>query len=341
MPSEKKIGYAVIGLGALSQAAVLPAFAHAKKSQLIALVTSDKEKGATIARKFGAAHVFTYQEFERCLGLAEVDAIYIATPPGDHERRTIAAAAAGKHVLCEKPLAASVDQARRMVAACRKNAVLLMTAYRKYFDPASVRVKKMIANGDLGRIDVIHTLFTELRTWGDNSPAWLFSRELGGGGPLADLGIYCVNTARWLVGEDPVSASAVTWARDPRRYSEVEEGVSFRLDFRSGLMVQGTTSYSAGFSSFIHVHGEKGWVELAPAFAFEEERRMSGKIAGKWFSRKYNPLDEFAMEVDYFAECIRRDRNPEPDGEQGLRDLIIMRAIYHAASEGHPVNIQY
>lgn len=341
MHSKEKIGFAVVGLGALSQAAVLPAFAHSKSSRLVALVTGDKQKGSSLAQKFEAAHVFNYQEFEHCLALADVEAIYLATPPGDHEKWTLAAAAAGKHVLCEKPLAASVDQARRMVEACRNNAVHLMTAYRKYFDPASVRLKKLIVAGDLGRIDVIHTLFTELRTLGDSSPAWLFSRELSGGGPLTDLGVYCLNTSRWLVGEDPISATAIVWARDPRRYSEIEEGVSFRLDFASGLMVQGTTSYSAAFSSFIHVHGEKGWVELAPAFAFEEERRISGKIGGKWFSRKYNPLDEFALELDYFAQCIREKRNPEPDGEQGLRDLIIMQAIYRAANQGHSVNIAY
>jgi predicted dehydrogenase len=341
MHSRKKVGFAVVGLGALSQAAILPAFAHTKGSQLVALVTGDKQKGASLAQKFGTPQVFTYEEFDRCLALADVEAVYLATPPGDHEHWTLAASAAGKHVLSEKPLAASVEQGRRMVEACRKYSVYLMTAYRKYFDPASVRLKKMIVAGDLGRIDVIHTLFTEYRTFGDNSPAWLFSQQLSGGGPLADLGVYCLNTSRWLVDEDPLSASSIVWARDPRRYSEVEEGVSFRLDFASGLLIQGTTSYSAAFSSFIHVHGEKGWVELAPAFAFEEERRISGKIAGKWFSRKYNPLDEFALELDYFAKCIREKQNPEPDGEQGLRDLIIMQAIYRAAKEGHPVKIAY
>lgn len=339
--SEKKIGYAVIGLGALSQAAILPAFSHTRKSQLVAVVSGDKQKAATLAQKFAVPHVFTYDEFDRCLALPEVNAIYIATPPGDHERWTLGAAAAGKHTLCEKPLAASVRQARSMVEACRKNAVHLMTAYRKYFDPATVRLKKMITNDNLGRIDAIHTLFTEFRTFGDNSPAWLFSQEMSGGGPLTDLGVYCLNTARWLVGEDPTSASAVTWARDPRRYSQVEEGVSCRLDFASGLIVQCTTSYSAGFSSFVHVHGEKGWVELAPAFAFEEERRMSGKIAGRWFSKKYNPLDEFAIELDYFADCIRENRDPEPDGEQGMRDLVIIEAIYRSAREKSPVSIRY
>jgi predicted dehydrogenase len=341
MPAKNKLGYAVIGLGALSQAAVLPAFAHAKRSKLVALVTSDKGKGKSFAQKFNVKHVFQYDEFAQCLALPEVEAIYIALPPGRNEEFAVAAANAGKHVLCEKPLAASVEQARVMVEACRKNSVQLMTAYRKYFDPASVHLKRMVTNGELGRIDVIHALFTELRTFGDKSPSWMFERKLSGGGPLADLGIYCLNTSRWLVDEDPVSATAISWARDPRRYAEVEEGISFRLDFASGLILQGTTSYSAGFSSFIHVHGEKGWAELAPAFAFEEERRMSGKIAGKWFAKTYKPLDEFALELDYFAQCVRENKKPEPDGEQGLRDMIIIEAIYRAAKEGKPVKIVY
>jgi predicted dehydrogenase len=341
MPANNKLGYAVIGLGSLSQTAVLPAFAHSQRSQLVALVTGDKRKGKSCARKFHARHVFGYDQFAQCLRLPEVEAVYLAIPPGRNEEFAVAAAHAGKHVLSEKPLAASVEQARAMVDACRSNSVQLMTAYRKYFDPASVRLKNMIKDGDLGRIDVIHALFTEFRTWGDKSPSWMFERRLSGGGPLADLGIYCLNTSRWLVDEDPVSATAISWARDPRRYAEVEEGVSFRLDFRSGLTVQGTASYSAGFSSFLHVHGEKGWAEMAPAFAFEEERRISGKIAGKWFAKKYLPVDEFAMELDYFARCVRENQKPEPDGDEGLRDLIIMEAIYRSAREGGAVKIDY
>jgi predicted dehydrogenase len=341
MPAKKKLGYAVIGLGSLSRSAVLPAFLHAKQSRLVALVTGDKAKGKPLARKFHAKHVFGYDELGDCLRLPEVEAIYLAVPPGRNEEFAVAAANAGKHVLAEKPLAASVGEARNMVETCRRNSVQLMTAYRKYFDPASVRLKSMVQSGELGRIDVIHSLFTEFRTFGDQSPAWMFERRLSGGGPLADLGIYCLNTSRWLVDEDPTRATAISWARDPRRYKEVEEGISFRLDFPSGLIVQGTTSYSAGFSSFLHVHGEKGWAEMAPAFAFEEERRMSGKIGGKWFAKNYKPVDEFALELDYFARCVRENQRPEPDGEQGLRDMIIMEAIYRAAREGRPADIVY
>jgi predicted dehydrogenase len=321
---------------------VLPAFAHSRKAKLVAVVSGDKKKASKLAEQFQASRAFSYEEFTKCLGNPEVEAVYIATPPGEHEMYAVAAAKAGKHVLCEKPLAATVKQARNMVDTCHRNKVQFMTAYRKYFEPSSVTLKSMISKGELGRIDVIHTLFSELRPFGDQSPSWLFSRNLCGGGPLTDLGVYCLNTCRWLVSEDPIAASgAVSWVRDRRRYKEVEEGISFRLEFRSGLILQGTAAYSAAFSSFVHVHGEKGWAELAPAFAFEEERRLSGKIAGRWFAKTFKPIDEFALELDYFAECIREDHTPEPDGEQGLRDIIIIDAIYQAAKNGGTVKIKY
>jgi predicted dehydrogenase len=342
MPGVKRVGYAVVGLGSISQVAVLPAFAHSKKAKLVAVVSGDKKKARKFAEQFKASQAFTYAEFAECLSNPEVEAVYIATPPGEHEKYAVAAAKIGKHVLCEKPLAATVKQARNMVETCRRNKVQFMTAYRKYFEPSSVTLKNMISKGELGRIDVIHTLFSELRPFGDQSPSWLFSRKLCGGGPLTDLGVYCLNTCRWLVDEDPVAAScAVSWVRDRRRYKDVEEGIAFRLEFRSGLVLQGTAAYSAAFSSFVHIHGEKGWAELAPAFAFEEERRLSGKIAGRWFAKTFKPIDEFALELDYFAKCIREGRKPEPDGEQGLRDIIIIDAIYQAAKKGGTVKIKY
>jgi predicted dehydrogenase len=341
MPPGKRVGYAVVGLGSISQVAVLPAFAHSEGSDLVAVVSGDKAKAEKLALRFAARQVYSYREYAKCLKNPEVDAVYIATPPGEHEKYAVAAAKAGKHVLCEKPLAATFQQGRKMVDACRRSKVQFMTAYRKYFEPSTVTLKKMIAKGDLGRIDVIHTLFAEFRPYGDNSPAWLFSRELCGGGPLMDLGVYCVNTCRWLVDEDPIAAEATSWARDRRRYKEVEEGITFRLDFPSGLILQGTAAYSSAFSSFVHVHGEKGWAALSPAFAFEEERRLSGKIGGQWFENTFAPIDEFALELDAFTKCIRERRKPEPDGAQGLRDLIIIDAIYKAAKKRGRVKINY
>jgi len=337
----ERMGYAVVGLGAISQQAVLPAFAHSQKARLVAVVSGDKQKAQRVAEQFQAKNHYTYEEFGNCLKAPEVEAVYVATPPGEHEKYTVLAARARKHVLCEKPLAATVEDCRRMVRACRDNKVRFMTAYRKYFEPGSLALKKLISTGELGRIDIIHTAFTEFRPAGDSSPDWLFKRKLSGGGPLMDIGIYCVNTSRWLVDEDPIQATAIRWSRDRKRFKEVEEGIVFRLNFRSGLLLQGTASWGSVLASFVQVHGEKGWASLSPAFAFEEERRLTGKIAGEWFEREFTAIDEFALELDAFAECIRENRDPEPDGEQGLRDIVILDAIYRAAKQGRTVAIRY
>jgi predicted dehydrogenase len=337
----KPVGYAVVGLGAIAQQAVLPAFAHSNKARLAAVVSGDKEKAEQLAGKFRAPHYYTYEAYAECLKNPAVEAVYIATPPGRHETFTLDAARAGKHVLCEKPLAATVAEGRRMVHACRKNGVRLMTAYRKYFEPASAALKKMIAEGRLGRVDIIHTAFTEFHPAGGSAPPWLLQRKLAGGGPLMDLGVYCVNTCRWLVDEDPVQAAAFSWRHDRKRFRQVEQGIAFRLNFASGLVLQGSSSYGSALASFVQIHGEKGWAALFPAFAFEQERRLAGSIAGRWFEMRFGVIDEFALELDAFAECIRRNRPAEPDGEQGMRDLIIIDAIYRSARQGRPVRIRY
>jgi predicted dehydrogenase len=337
----KPVGYAVVGLGGISQQAVLPAFANSKNARLVAVVSGDPSKAEKLAAQFHAKGHYSYGEFGECLKDPEVEAVYIATPPGGHEKYTVEAARAKKHVLCEKPLETTVDACRRMVEACRANKVLLMTAYRKYFEPGSVALKKIIASGDLGRIDIIHTAFTEFRPAGDSSPDWFFKRKISGGGPLMDLGVYSVNTCRWLVGEDPVEAAAFQWSRDRKRFKEVEEGIAYRLRFPSGVILQGTSSWGSALASFVQVHGEKGWACLSPAFAFEEDRRLSGKIAGQWFGEEFKAIDEFALELDAFAGCIREHRKPEPDGEQGMRDIAIIDAIYRAAKARRPVAIRY
>src|SRR5579862_869808 len=202
----ESVGYAVVGLGTIAQHAVLPAFGHSKNARLVAVVSGDKEKARRLAAEFQAKHHYSYEEYAECLKNPDVEAVYVATPPGEHEKYTVLAARAKKHVLCEKPLATNVDECRAMVRACRKAGVLLMTAYRKYFEPGSVALKKIISGGRLGRVDIMHTAFTEFRPAGDATPGWMLNRKLSGGGPLMDVGVYCVNTSRWLVDEDPVEA---------------------------------------------------------------------------------------------------------------------------------------
>jgi predicted dehydrogenase len=335
-----KTGFAVIGLGSIAQTSVLPAFAKCKHAKLVAVVGRDAKKTSRLARKFKADSQYHGDDFAACLANPEVSAVYIAAPQGEHERLTIQSAEAGKHVLCEKPLAATPEQSAAMVEACRRNGVLLMTAYRKYYEPSTLYLKQLIKSGKLSRIDAIHTAFSELHTPGKSLP-WLLNAKMAGGGPLMDLGVYCVNTSRWLVDDDPIEANAESWVHDRVRFCEVEEGISFRLRFPSGLLVHGSSTYSASPSSFLYVQGSAGWALLSPAFPFEEERKLTAKIGKRHIARTFPLVDEFAPEIDAFASAIRKHGSVEPDGIQGHRDMIILDAIYKSAREKKPVAISY
>ena len=335
-----KIGFAVVGLGSIAQSSVLPAFSRCKQAKLVALVSRDRKKAVDLARRFRAQVTYDMRNLAACLANPDVSAIYIATPQGVHLDTTVKAAKAGKHVLCEKPLAATFEQARKMVAACRRHGVFLMTAYRKYYESSSLYMKRLIRDGELGRIDVIHTAFSELYRPGI-SPPWLLNAKLAGGGPLMDLGVYCVNTSRWLVDAIPVEVSAQSWLKHAARFKEVEEGIVFRMNFASGLIVQAASTYGAAPSSFVNVQGTKGWASLAPAFPFDEERWITGKIQGRWFEQKFKVVDEFAPQLDAFATAIRTRRPVEPDGIQGVTDLAIIRAIYESARRNRAVAVQY
>lgn len=340
MPAGKHIGFAVVGLGSIAKSSVLPAFAHCKNAKLFAVVGRDSKATAQLAKKFRARFTYNSADYSKCLANPLVNAVYIATPPGAHLELAVEAARAGKHVLCEKPLAATVAQAAAIVEACRVNDVCLMTAYRKYFEPSTVHIKQLIRDGALGRIDMVHSAFSEPYIPG-RSLDWLLDPNLAGGGPLMDLGIYCVNTTRWLIGEDPTEVTATSWKNDPLRFRDVEEGISFRLKFPGGAILQGATTYSAAISSFLFIQGTKGWLSLSPAFPFDETRVLAGKIGKRTIQKKFGILDEFAPEIDAFAKAIGKKKPVEPDGNQGLRDMKILHAIYEAASRKETVAIRY
>lgn len=340
MKRAKKVGFAVVGLGTIAQVAVLPAFRHAKRAKLVALVSRDKRKAQSLAKKFRASAAYSAEELHTCLSNPQVSAVYLATPQSEHLRATIAAACAGKHVLSEKPLALNSAQSAEMVQACAEHGVQLMTAYRKYYEPSTLFLKNLIGSGKFGKLDVIHTSFSELHVPG-RSLRWLLDTKVSGGGPLMDLGVYCTNTTRWLVDEDPIEATAHWWKKDVARFQSVEEGISFRLQFPSGLLVQGSSTYSSALSSFIFVQGDKGWVNLSPAFPFDEDRLLSGKIQGKWFQKRFKVVDEFAPELDALASAILAKKPVQPDGRQGHKDMLILEAIYESARKSAPVVIRY
>ena len=340
MAKGNRIGFAVVGLGRISEIAVLPAFRHSRKTRVVALVSGDEAKARRMARKFAVPDYYTYDDYVLALNNPGVDAVFIATTNGTHAEFSVRAAQSGKHVLCEKPMANSVRECQQMIEACSTRNLRLMIAYRKYFEPASVHLKKLVSGGKLGRLKVLHSAFTiNLPPGKAGSPAWHFDRKQAGGGALVDVGVYCVNTARWLVGSDPTEATAHVWTHNPAGFSEVEEHMAFQLRFPEGILLQATSSFGAAQSSFLHVIGDKGWAALNPAYEFSKERRMCGEIGGRWFEKKFKAMDEFVLELDAFADAIRRRRDPEPNGNEGLKDVAIMQALYKSARENRPLPI--
>lgn len=328
MAKTLKLGYAVVGLGGIAERAVLPAFAHAKNAELVALVSRDPGKAKKLAARFGAAHCYALEDYAGCLANPAVQAVYLCSVNSAHAAQTVQAARAGKHVLCEKPMAMNVTQCRQMIQACNANQVRLMIAYRKYFEPASLALKKLVSSGRLGAIRLIHSGFTFNLT---NDSSWHLDARLSGGGALVDIGVYAVNTVCWLAGGAPMEAEATSWMHRPQQFHQVDEHIAFQLTFAGGLVAQCSASFGAAQSSFIQLHGEKGWAALNPAYAYDEERRLFGKIGGKWFESLFPQMEEFHLELDAFADCVGRKRQPEPDGTTGMRDVAVMEAIYRAA----------
>jgi predicted dehydrogenase len=339
MVASGRVGYAVVGLGHFAEHVVLPAFGKCRKSRLVALVSGDEGKARRLARRYKLSEVYSYSTYAECLNHPWVEAVYIATNNSTHAEFTIQAATAGKHVLSEKPMATSVAECRQMIDACRANHIHLMIAYRKYFEPAALDLKMLVDSGKLGRLKIIHSAFSNYLRPGPRRSAWHFDRRLAGGGALIDVGVYCVNTARWVTGSEPVQASGYQWTVEPDVFREIDENLAFRLDFPNGLTMQGTASWGGAKQSFMTVVGEKGWATLAPAFQYDEERRLYGRINGRAFEKKYQVTNELALELDGLADCIRRNREPIPSGFEGMRDLEVIEAIYESAREGRPVKI--
>ncbi len=332
------VGFAVLGLGNLAQTAILPAFHGMEQARLVALVSRDPEKSRRLAALHGAA--YTYDSLEECLANPQVEAVYIVTPPGTHLQDVEAVAQAGRHVLCEKPLAMTAAAAEEMVATCARNSVLLMTAYRKIFEPSMVFIRDLILGGRTGALKILHTSFSERHALPQTTPPWILDRQLAGGGPLMDLGIYCVHAARWLAGEVPSRVSAFQWTHDRNLFHDVEEGIAFSMYFPSGLVAQASTCYSAALSSMLYLEGTRGSVSLTPAFPFEHERVLSARFGDELLNKTFPVVDEFAPQIDAFSRAIRGGPLPHSCGADGYIDMAIIDALYRAAASGIPQAVE-
>ena len=335
---DTRVGFAVLGLGRLSLEEILPAFSACKHARPVALISGDAAKARIVADQYGIRHSYSYESMDEMQHNPEIQAVYIVTPNALHREYTERAARLGKHVLCEKPMTISPSDAQAMIEACEKARVQLMVAYRIQYEHVNRSLIDMARAGTLGAVRSIHALNVQNQSAPDQ---WRQIRALSGGGSLPDIGLYCLNTVRALTGEEPVEISATIHspAGDPR-FREVEDLVAFTLRFPSGIVASCTSCYSAHKHSELQVMGVDAWARLSSAFNYHGQKLTVSRRDGiREAETEYtlNPSNQFALEIDHFAECVRTGRKPRTGGAEGLADQRLMAAIYESAKTGRPV----
>ena len=344
MEPDKRVRYAIVGLGNLTLDQIMPAFGECKYSKPVALVSSNPEKAAKVALQYGipSKNLYSYQNYDQIKNNSEIDAVYIVLPNSMHEEFTTRAAQAGKHVLCEKPMATNSKEAQRMIDACKKANKKLMIAYRIQYEPNHRKIMEWTRNKQYGTVKLIDMV--NCQNIGDPAQ-WRLKKALAGGGSLPDIGLYCLNTSRYLLGEEPESVTGTVFSTPGDvRFKEVEETVLFQLRYPSGALVNASTSYVVHESRRYRCHADKGaWFGMDPAFSYEGlQMELSQAIdKAEWQQHpSFGHKNQFALEIDHMSLCVMGNKEPFTPGEEGLQDHKLMEAIYQSAQEGKPMKME-
>ena len=337
----RKVGYAIIGLGRIA-GHFLEASRTCEYSRVTALVSGHRDKAERIAAEYGVPreNIYSYEEFDRIATNKAVDAVYVALPNSMHAEYTLRAARAGKHVLCEKPMAINVTECQQMIAACDNAKVKLMIAYRLHFEPTTLKALEIVRSGKLGTLQSMHGAYGFNIGMGE----WRYNKRLAGGGSIFDVGIYCINAHRMFTGEEPVEIKAYvsTPEKDDVRFKEVEENASWLLRFPSGALASASSTYGAQMPGYYRLHGTKGWLQM-DGYNYDGQHlqaNYAGEVKGSKnvtvdiTSQEKDPM-QFVRQADHFSQCVLQNKTPQAPGEEGLADMRVIEAIYQAA--GHPL----
>jgi predicted dehydrogenase len=333
---QKPVGFAAVGLGSISTA-FMEACASSPNVKITALVTGHPEtKGVHFSELYGIpkSSVYTYETFDKIRDNPEIDALYIGLPNSMHREYTVRGAEAGKHILCEKPMAISSAECRTMIEACKKADRKLMIAYRMHYDPVWQQAVEIIQSGGLGKVQSFRGGFPAEQPAG----AWRLTKQYGGGGSVMDVGIYPLNGIRYLSQEEPAEVTAVvaTRDRDDPRFAEVEQSVEWTMKFPSGIIASCGCSYGQHGQETLSVYGNQGWLSLSPAFG-GGGIHLTGMAGDKKIDVTGTGVGHFqlALEGEHMAACIRNNTQPKSPGEEGWKDLVAIEKIYKAA--GTPI----
>ncbi|RAK50845.1 Gfo/Idh/MocA family protein [Phenylobacterium deserti] len=335
-PEGEKVGYAIVGLGKLALEEIIPAFKHARGSKLAAVVSGDPAKARRVAAENGlpASAVYSYADYERMANDPRIQVVYIVLPNSMHAEYTIRALKAGKHVLCEKPMATTIADGEAMIAAAKQANRKLMIAYRCHYEPLNLEVMRRVRAGSIGKPRMVVTNMG--RQADPNTPwdSWRLDMGMSGGGALADMGVYGINAARYLLNEEPTEVTAWSYTdRSDPRFKTTEDLIAWQFRFPSGAIANGSTSFAYSATVSFQVIGETGRLVADPG-AFYGGNRLT--VEGQPGER--NPqiveIDQFAREMDWMSDVVRGKAPMVAPGEEGLQDLRLMKAIMDSAARG-------
>ncbi|MCC9645241.1 Gfo/Idh/MocA family oxidoreductase [Rhodopirellula sp. JC740] len=338
---SKKIGYAIVGLGQLSLGQILPAFGQCEFAAPVALVSGHPDKAKTVAKAYGIESdaIYNYDNCDQIANDDRIDIVYIVLPNSMHAEFTIRALEAGKHVLCEKPMASTIDECERMIEAAKKADRKLMIAYRLHYEPFNQKVMQMCDEKRFGQIKTFSGSFCINVT----APNIRLSSKLAGG-PVGDVGVYPINASRYVTGEEPMEVFAQSHQpTDDSRFREVPESVSCLLRFPSGVLANIDCSFGTHRSDFFRVACADGMIELSPAFSYNGQRltthhssEQNGSVVTEHDIKEAN---HFASEMDAFADALLHQKPIQTPGEEGLADMRILAAMAQSIREQRPVRI--
>ncbi len=331
-PESKKLGWALVGLGSLSKNQIAPALLKSKHSRLAAVVTGTPAKGVEWREKYGLAEnkVYNYENFDRIIEDKDVDVVYIVLPNSMHHEYVLRAAKAGKHVFCEKPMANTAKECREMIAACEKAKVMLGVAYRCQFEAHHLEAIRFGRAKVFGAVKHVNAEFGF--KIGDPKQ-WRLRKDLAGGGALMDVGVYALNACRYLTGEEPVEISALETKTDPVKFAEVDETITWQMKFASGVTANCMTTYNFNGANNFTVTAEKGRYGMGPAYGYSGQ---TGWTSDAKVPFAFPPSDHFVLEMDAFSEAIINGKPFAVPGEEGLKDLLAVEAIYRSIKSGKP-----
>jgi predicted dehydrogenase len=330
--NQKKLGIALVGLGSYAGGQLAPALQQTEHCRLAGIVTGTPSKIPSWKQQYNIpdANVYNYQNFDTIKDNKDIDIVYVVLPNSMHAEYVIRAAAAGKHVICEKPMAITVEECDRMIDACKKAGKMLSIGYRLHFEPYNlemVRLAKEKTFGDLKKMSA---------GFGFRPPAgvWRLKKALSGGGPLMDVGIYCIQGFCYVSGAEPLAVTAQEGPKtDPEKFKEVEESLTWQFEMPNGVTAEGKTSYGEGMN-YLKAEATNGTFQLTSAYNYSGQRGETSQGP-----MSFPQVNQQARQMDDFALAIRNNRPTPVPGEMGRRDVKLLQAIYEAMRTGKRVEI--